>query len=463
MALPGTNLAGVYGITAELVKTKSSSLAGEYLRAQLGTERAIDPTIHPNDEMLCCGGDFTAQTPDDMLTLYFRNGFEMARTIEQIVQWRLGSFQHVNALLDFASGYGRLTRHLVTKLPKERITVSDIVAEAMEFQRTQFGVNAIVSATNPHDFVCDQRFDVIFAASLFTHMPRATFGAWLHRLRSLLTPRGVLIFNTHSVETFEWSTGVLPAGGDFVFDAARVYSRFLEPDDYGNTYVTQAALREIAGPHALLHLPRGLSNGQDLNVLVDESDCDFASLRYDYDPVAMVDCATIHGSTLRISGWAGTRSRDCRIEHVSLEIGGRPLAEFTSLFERPDVAAYFQEEGFRHSGWACTIDLSEHPVLIDDVLVLKATGACGFEWVSHAGTMLAAALRPPLATAMQDARDRAAAARAQFEEREAALQARIASLEEDAARLEATICTMEASRFWKMRNEWFRVKASLTG
>src|SRR6185436_4705382 len=111
---------------------------------------------------------------------------------------------------------------------------------------------------HPRDFACGARFDVIFAASLFTHLPRETFGAWLHRLRSLLTPRGVLIFTTHSVETFEWSTGVPPVGEDFEF-AARVYSRFLDANDYGNTFVKEAALREIAGEHALLHLPRGLS------------------------------------------------------------------------------------------------------------------------------------------------------------------------------------------------------------
>jgi SAM-dependent methyltransferase len=399
--------------------TEQSSLASEYLRAQLGERRAIDETIHPNDEMLTKGGDFAAHSRDDTLTLYYRSGYEMLRAIEQIAAWRFGGLENVNALLDFASGYGRLTRHLLQRLPADRITVSDILAEAVAFQQTQFGVRGIVSATKPVEFECDERFDVIFAASLFTHLPRTTFGAWLQKLASLLTPRGVLIFTTHSIASFEWSTGVPPADRDFDF-AALEYSRFLDPNEYGNTYVGDHALRDIVraviGEHSLLRLPHGLSNGQDLNILVAESDADFTTLAYDYDPFTTIDCATIAGSQLWLSGWTGTRSGYCPIRGVTIEIGGRVVAELPSLSERADVAEYFHEEGFRYSGWATTIDLREHPVLLDAVLILKATTACGRTSVSYAGTMLSAAMRPLLASSMQDANQRIAKLRVLLEE-----------------------------------------------
>lgn len=399
--------------------TEQNPLARAYLRAQLGESCAIDGTIHPNDEMFTEGGDFAAQSRDDTLTLYYRSGFEMLRAIDQIAAWRFGGLENVNALLDFASGYGRLTRHLVQRLPADRITVSDILAEAVEFQRTQFGVHGIVSTTKPAELECNEQFDVIFAASLFTHLPRATFGAWLRKLGSLLTPRGVLIFTTHSMASFEWSTGVPPSDRDFEF-AALEYSRFLDPHEYGNTYVQEHALRDIArgavGEHSLLHLPHGLSNGQDLNILVRDRDADFATLDYDYDPLTTIDCATIAGSKLWLSGWTGTRSGYCPIRCVTIEIGGHVIAEFPSLYERADVAEYFHEEGFRDSGWATTIDLREHPVLLDAVLILKATTACGRTSVCHAGTMLSTAMRPLLAASMQDANQRIAKLHARLEE-----------------------------------------------
>jgi SAM-dependent methyltransferase len=468
MALPGTNFDRVYGTTAELVKQKHSPLVSAYLAAQ-APDLAIDGTIHPNDEMLFPGGDFAAQSRDDTLALYYRNGFQMCHALEQIVEWRDGGFENVGALLDFASGYGRLTRFLVHKLPKERITVSEIIEEAVDFQTARFGVNGIASATNPADFPCDRQFDVIFAASLFTHMPRETFGAWLHKLVSLLTPRGVLIFTTHSPETFEWSTGVPPPDADFSFVPQR-YSRFLDPNDYGNTYVKERELRAIAGEHSLLHFPRGLSNAQDLNVLVRERDCDFAALEYDYDPIVMIDNATIAGSKLSISGWVATRSARCRIERLAVEIGGTVVAEVTWFGAREDVAAHYHDARFRDSGWGCTIELCDRPLLLDDVLLLKVTGHCGFEWVIHAETMVSAAMRAPLARATHDAQYRAVLLRAQAEEREAALKTRVASLEgelagrsAEAGRLAGTIRWMESSRFWKLRNEWWRLRSLWSG
>jgi SAM-dependent methyltransferase len=453
-------------------------LLAAYLQLQTGNAAAIDTTIHPNDEMLFPGGDVDAQDPDNVRMLYFRNGFEMARTIEQIVRWRFGGFERVESLLDFASGYGRLTRFLLQKLPRERITVSDILAEGVAFQEQQFGVHGIVSATNPADFVCDRRFDVIFAASLFTHLPENTFRAWLDRLASLLNPRGVLIFTTHSVETFDWSTGEPPGDGEFVF-VPLPYSRFLDAHDYGNTYVQEPYLRRLAtetlGEHSLLRIRRGLSGGQDLCVVIREPDVDFSTLAYDPGPVAMPDSVHIQGTRVDISGWVATRSRDCPITKVEIGLGGEILAELTTLSERPDVAEHFGEETFRHSGWAVSFDLRERPVSLYELVVIRATTACGFEWMSYVGTLAGAAFRARGALLMKREREHAALIKKINDARVGDLLQRIAALEERAARLEqtagllidendrlrTTIAAMEASRFWKVRRQWFRVKRKL--
>ena len=41
------------------------------------------------------------------------------------------------------------------------------------------------------------RYDLVFVLSLFSHLPRATWSAWLRRLWDAVAPGGVLVFTTH--------------------------------------------------------------------------------------------------------------------------------------------------------------------------------------------------------------------------------------------------------------------------
>ena len=51
----------------------------------------------------------------------------------------------------------------------------EILRDAVRFQEQMFGVNSLQSTTEPERFDCDRTFDCIFVASLFTHLPEATF------------------------------------------------------------------------------------------------------------------------------------------------------------------------------------------------------------------------------------------------------------------------------------------------
>lgn len=100
-------------------------------------------------------------------------------------------------VLEFASGYGRVTRHLVDTMPGSSITASDIHPEACAFVRDRIGVQALRSATNPADLSVGSGYDFVFVLSLFSHLPHRTFGLWLTALYGLLAPGGVLMFTTH--------------------------------------------------------------------------------------------------------------------------------------------------------------------------------------------------------------------------------------------------------------------------
>src|SRR5690349_4914072 len=103
---------------------------GTLLQNALGLTTAPDMNIHPNDQML----NFITSVRGSGLvgrSEYYVSGVQMMKILEQLVEWKFGSFDNVGSLLDFAGGYGRVTRFLVHKLPANRIWVSDIQAEAV--------------------------------------------------------------------------------------------------------------------------------------------------------------------------------------------------------------------------------------------------------------------------------------------------------------------------------------------
>src|SRR6218665_3462052 len=53
----------------------------------------------------------------------------------------------VGHCLEFASGHGRFTRHLVKSLGAQRVTVSDVVADAVAFSGATFGVPTHLSTS----------------------------------------------------------------------------------------------------------------------------------------------------------------------------------------------------------------------------------------------------------------------------------------------------------------------------
>ncbi|HVS02889.1 MAG TPA: class I SAM-dependent methyltransferase, partial [Thermoanaerobaculia bacterium] len=91
---------------------------------------------------------------DLALVDYFQSGWSLARTLRQVLAWRWG--EHLpGRVLDFACGFGRGTRYLVRLLPAETVTVADIFAEAVAFQRQLLGVRGFVSAADPGVVRCE--------------------------------------------------------------------------------------------------------------------------------------------------------------------------------------------------------------------------------------------------------------------------------------------------------------------
>jgi SAM-dependent methyltransferase len=154
----------------------------------------VAPAIHQNDHLFAyC----LRQSPtlENCVNNYFSGGFHDAKKVKDLVD-KIGLAPGAK-VLEFAAGYGRVTRHLRRHMPELELLASDIHKEAGEFIGDQIGVPSIVSHTDPEKFRSPESFDLIFVLSLFSHLPERTFGAWIQALASSLKPGGFLMFTTH--------------------------------------------------------------------------------------------------------------------------------------------------------------------------------------------------------------------------------------------------------------------------
>jgi len=220
----------------------------------VGRYAGVNLDVHAADEMLqhyqwnIHGGD-----RGQSLVSYFDSGRRIWQAMSEILHWRFGPIGPHFRLLDFASGYGRVTRFAAHDLPPEQIWVADIDAEGVRFQEATFGVHGLVSQADPDRFTCDVRFDAILVSSLFTHLPAATFGGWLRRLLRLLQPDGLLAFSVHGEDLVPPGRELPPSG--VLFDRASE-SGSLPTEQYGTTWVAEGFVRRAiaaAAPESSAH------------------------------------------------------------------------------------------------------------------------------------------------------------------------------------------------------------------
>lgn len=100
-------------------------------------------------------------------------------------------------ILEFASGYGRVTRHLQNLLPGASLYASDIHPQACEFVTANIHVPTFLSSAQPEDLDIGGGYDFIFVISLFSHLPDHSFDRWIKALVNILSPGGHLLFTTH--------------------------------------------------------------------------------------------------------------------------------------------------------------------------------------------------------------------------------------------------------------------------
>ena len=137
-------------------------------------------------------------------------------------------------VLDFASGYGCVSRHLSRELPESTVSTCDIHSEAVAFNSSVLGLASTLSSSTPERLELPPQ-DLIFALSFFSHMPKTTWVRWLQALASSLAPGGVLVFTANGYVTDKFGNIQLEVMDDGFGFRAESEQGDLKGEQYGIT------------------------------------------------------------------------------------------------------------------------------------------------------------------------------------------------------------------------------------
>ena len=307
---------------------------------------------------------------------YFQVGSQAAAMLDQVLAWCGRRWDDLDAMLDFAAGYGRVTRFLCQRVPADRLWIGEILAPAVQFQRETFGVHALQSQTDPDTVALPRQYDLISVVSLFSHLPEATFSRWLSKLAHALAPGGMLVLTCHGPELFQRTFG-RALQGEFYFDAVSE-SAVLDHNTYGVTYLrpsyVETCLRELPEVRLLAHVPSGLNGQQDVfivgkGVALPAQPCVLRA-----NPVVVLDGC----DQRRAGGWALDADHR-QVQRVQVWCDDRMLGGATLGYERPDLAAKFGTTDSLHGGWLISLEQPLRPSHWVTAAAEDARGLRGFQ------------------------------------------------------------------------------------
>ncbi|MEI7740997.1 MAG: class I SAM-dependent methyltransferase [bacterium] len=193
----------------------------------------VVPQIHPEDLIFKFVIGAIANY-EHAVRYYFEDGKKSAEKLRSILQ-DYGMLKPTTELLEFASGYGCVTRHLKNAIPEISVTSCDIHKGTIDFINSTMKLPVILSETRPEDFRVNKPFDVIFTLSFFSHMPKETWSRWLVALLGGLKKDGYLIFTAHGNQSLKKHFPESVLDGDGYWFKPSSEQNDLDVNDYGLT------------------------------------------------------------------------------------------------------------------------------------------------------------------------------------------------------------------------------------
>ena len=152
---------------------------------------------------------------------FLESGRLAAESVQDALARHGRRIEELGALLDFGCGCGRVIRHWAG-LDRTTVHGADANEHAIAWCRAnlpfaRFAANGLAPPLNH----ADASFDLVYALSVFTHLPEDLQHEWVRELARLLRPGGFLLLTTHG----EAYRGRLTPAERAAFDAGRLVVR----------------------------------------------------------------------------------------------------------------------------------------------------------------------------------------------------------------------------------------------
>jgi len=150
-------------------------------------------------------GHLRARTGWPNVGSFVEGGRETTEELEAGLS-RVGrSFHDFDAILDFGAGCGRMLPHVVQRgRESAELHGSDVDEEAIRWAGKHLPqASWSVNGPEPPLPFDDEKFDLVYSVSIFTHLDEALQLRWLADVERVLRPDGIALLTTHGEEEFE--------------------------------------------------------------------------------------------------------------------------------------------------------------------------------------------------------------------------------------------------------------------
>ncbi len=183
----------------------------------------------------------------------------------------------------------------------------------------------------------------------------------------------------------------------------------------------------------------------------------FAGLRVEREADGFLEhCSWTGQRTLRLAGWIADRVTGRPPREVHIRIDGMLVATCRDLQPRPAAERTFASDPAEVVGFQMVVDLPGIPALESACLSVRPVSSEGEEINLYDGSIAAACLRSAQLDALMLQGELT-----RHREELAGQEGRLAELGSQKEELVRRLHAMEASRFWKARNLWFRCKRAV--
>jgi SAM-dependent methyltransferase len=137
---------------------------------------------------------------------YKVSGEITARFLGEIISRYFPPANHITSIYEWGCGPARIIRQLPIVIGREDVSyfASDYNEQTIQWCKSNIeGVNFTSNQLEPPLSYEDDKFDFIYAASVFTHLSEDNAIKWVNELRRVLKPTGILLITTNSDAAYQ--------------------------------------------------------------------------------------------------------------------------------------------------------------------------------------------------------------------------------------------------------------------